>query len=64
MKLTPTEKITLARKSLASLQLSCDTMPLALRQNLEQFNREITRVVQTKRLKHAKLVLLETEGDK
>lgn len=64
MKLTPTEKITLSRKALASLNVSCDTMPLALRQNLEQFNREITRVVQTKRLKHAKLVLLETEGDK
>ena len=64
MKLSPTETFAINRKSLTSLNVSCDTVPLALRQHLEQFTREITRLVQTKRLKHAKLVLLETEGDK
>ena len=64
MKLTRTEKITIDRKALNSIHVSCDTMPIALRQNLDKFNRDVIRLLQMKRLKHAKLVLLETEPEK
>lgn len=63
MKLTPTETVTLKRKSLATILLSCDLKPEALRRDLVNFNQEVIRTISTKRLKDAELVLVETEGD-
>lgn len=64
MKLSPTETFAINRKSLTSLTISCDLKPDALRRDFATFIQEVSRLVQTKRLKHCKLVLVETEGDK
>lgn len=63
MKLTPTEKFAINSKSLATLQFSSDLKPEVLRRNLSTYIREVIRVVTTKRLKSAKLVLVETEEE-
>lgn len=64
MKLSPTEKFAINRKSLATLQLSCDLKPDALKRDLTAYIQEIIHTVTMKRLKHAKVVLLETEEEK
>lgn len=64
MKLSPTEQFAINRKSLASLNVSCDFKPDALRRELATLTTEVIRIVNMKRLKHAKLVLLETEEEK
>jgi hypothetical protein len=61
MILSPTETFAITRKSLADLTVSCDTKPEALRSNLSKFNQDIIRTVTTKRLKNARLVLLEVD---
>lgn len=63
MKLTPTEKFAINRKSLATFNVSCDLKPDVLRRLLASFDQEVFRVVTTKRLKHAKLFLVEMEVD-
>ncbi len=62
--LSPTEEITIARKAHVTLKLSCDLRPDAVRRELATFSQEVIRMVNTKRLKHARLVLVETEGDR
>lgn len=64
MKLSPTETVTLKRKSLATLKLSCDLKPEALRRDLADYIQEVIRTLSAKRLKSAQLFLVETEGDK
>lgn len=64
MKLSPTETFAINRKSLADLALSCDLKPDAMRRDLATFNQEVLRLVNAKRLKTARLVLVETENDK
>lgn len=64
MKLTPTEQLAINRKSLTALNVSCGTKPEALRRDLSTFIQEVIRTVTAKRLKTAKLVLVETEEEK
>lgn len=64
MKLSPTEQFAINRKSLASLAVSCDTKTEALRRDFATFTQEVSRLLQMKRLKHAKIVLLESEEEK
>ena len=64
MKLSPTETFAINRKSLTSLNVSCDLKPDVLRRDLGSFAQEVLRILAIKKLKNAKLVLLETEGDK
>ena len=64
MKLSPTETFAINRKALATLNVSCDLKPEALRRDLPAFTQEVLRVVNTKRLKTAKLVLVEMEDEK
>lgn len=64
MKLTPTEQSAINRKALATLKLSCDLKPDALRRELASFDQEVCRAIAGKRLKDVKLVLVETDEDK
>lgn len=64
MKLTPTEQTAINRKALMTLKVSCDLKPDALRRDLAKFIQEVLRTITTKRLKHVKLALVETEEEK
>ena len=64
MKLSPTEQFAINRKSLIFLNVSCDLKPEVLKRELTAHIQEVIRTVTTKRLKSAKLVLLETEEEK
>ena len=64
MKLSPTETFAINRKSLVSLTISCDLKPEVLKRELTAHIQEVIRTVTTKRLKSAKLLLVEVEGDK
>ena len=59
--LSQTEDKAITRKALATLTLTCDLKPDALRQALARFTQEVMRLVKVKRIKNAKLVLVETE---
>ena len=62
--LSPTEEKAITRKAHATLKLSCDLKPDAVRQDLARFNQHIVRLLTTKRIKHCKLVLVEfAKGD-
>lgn len=64
MKLTPTEQTAINRKALATLKLSCDLKPDALRRELANFVQGVLRTITTKRLKNVKLALVETDEEK
>ena len=64
MKLSPTEEATLKRKAILTIKLSRDTKPDALRRDLASFNQEVIRIVTGKRLKHVKVVVVETDEEK
>ncbi len=61
--LSPAEEKTIARKAHATLKLSCNLRPDAMRRDLAIFTQEVLRLVNAKRLKTVRLVLLELDKE-